>query len=463
VCEKSRANYRIAVMLRAMRIVLLLASLFAAASAIASDWPAQRADLEFARDRFVAASPVFSKGDRKRAVATIDQIIAHGRPLSNEAFLLAMLRIAASSGNAHEGIHGGWRPATRLPFRMIWFPDAMVIARAAPEYASLLGARVESIEGLKPRALQARLRPYVAGSDNYLRWNGLWLVETGGMLHAMGVAREPGRLRMRLRTSGGQSFDVSIPFVPREAAASGTRPPRLWSAAAYASEAGHGWRSAIDGPTQPLYLREDDEPFRMVTLATLDALYVQFRANSTADADGRDIAAFVRAVREEILESRPAYVVLDLRFDTGGDIDQTRELSREMARAVPGRIFVLTGPYTFSAGIVFAAAIKHDARDRVVLVGEPVGDRLRFWSEGSAVCTPRSGYCFQASSGLWDLTRGCAKEAACYGDRLDARVDSLDPDIPAPLTSRDWLSGRDPGMEAVAAAIMTSAAPRSRR
>jgi hypothetical protein len=347
-------------------------------------------------------------------------------------------------------------PSTRLPFRMIWFPDALVIARASPAYAELLGARVEAIERMRPKALQARLRPYVGGPDQYLRWNALWLVESGGMLHAMGAARQPDRLRMRLRRADGRVVELTVPFVPRAEAPAGASPPRFWSAAAYASEAQHGWRSAIEGPAQPIYLRDPDEPFRIVSLLTLDALYVQFRANSTADAGGRDIRAFVRRVEEEIAASKPSYLILDLRFDIGGDIDQTRELSRRIAASIPARIFVLTGPYTFSAGLVFAAAMKHDARDRVTLVGEPVGDRLRFWSEGSHVCLPRSGYCLQASNGLWDLARGCAKEPACYGDRLDARVASLDPDIAAPITSRDWLSGRDPAMEAVAAAIMSS-------
>lgn len=427
-----------------MRTLLFLAAMLAARAGFASTWDDQRADLEFARDQYVNKSQAFSKADRRRAVAMIDQVIAHGRPLSKEAFLLATLRIAALSGNAHEGVMGGWLPSTRLPFRMIWFPDAMVIARASPQYAELLGARVESIEGLKPKALQGRLRPYFGGPDQYLRWNSPWLVELGGMLHAMGVAKQPDRLRMRLRKSDGRLVDVVVPFVPRSAAAVGASPPRFWSAAAYASEAAYGWRSAIDGPPQPMYLRDDDDPFRIVHLVTLDAMYVQFRANSTADAGGRDIAPFVQRVKEEIAATRPSYLVLDLRFDIGGDIDQTRELARYIAQSVPARIYVLTGPYTFSAGIVFAAAVKHDAADRVVIVGEPVGDRLRFWSEGGHACMPKSGYCLRASTGLWDLTRGCAKEAACYGDRLDARVDSLDPDIAAPLTSRDWLSGRDP-------------------
>jgi len=279
----------------------------------------------------------------------------------------------------------------------------------------------------------------------------------------MGVARAPEGLRLVLRKPDGKRVELTVPFVPRSSAPAGASPPRFWSAEPYESEAKFGWRSAIEGPIEPLYLRDEGDPFRVVEMVTLDALYVQFRANSTADAGGRDIAAFVKRVREEISARRPSYLVLDLRFDIGGDIDQTRELARFIAKSVPGRIFVLTGPYTFSAGIVMAAAVKHDARDRVVIVGEPVGDRLRFWSEGTHVCLPNSKYCLHASDGLWDLTRGCAKEPACYGDCLDARVDSLAPDISAPLTSRDWLSGRDPAMEAVGAAIMSSSPPPRRR
>ena len=113
----------------------------------------------------------------------------------------------------------------------------------------MLGARIESIEGLKPRALQARLRPYIGGSDDYLRWNGLWLVESGGMLHAMGAARDADRLRLRVRKADGRAVELTVPFVPRSEAATGAPAPRLWSAAAYESEAKHGWRSAIDGPT----------------------------------------------------------------------------------------------------------------------------------------------------------------------------------------------------------------------
>ena len=424
-----------------------------AAHAFAAN-PGQQQDLAFVRDTYLSKSLAFSPEARREATAYIDGLIARNGILSDETFLLATLRIAAFAHNAHESMHGGgWMPATRLPLRMIWFPDALLIARAAPGYEDLLGARVESIEGLAPEALRARLRPLFGGTDDYLRWNGLWVVEFGGLMHAMGVARVPDRLRFRLRLRDGHEATREIAFVPRTEAAVGASPPRFWSPAPYESERAHGWKSAIAGREPPLYLREDDEPYRIVALDGQDALYVQFRANSTMDAGGRDIGAFVARVQGALAERKPRNLVLDLRFDIGGDIDTTRELAREIAAKVPGRIFVLVGPYTFSAGIVFAAAVKHDGGARVTLVGEEVGDRPRFWSEGGDVCLPRSKYCLRASNGLWDLTRGCAGDAACYGDRLEARVDSLAPDIRAPLTSADWLGGRDPAMSAVEAAL----------
>ena len=75
---------------------------------------------------------------------------------------------------------------------------------------------------------------------------------------------------------------------------------------------------------------------------------------------------------------KPRNVILDLRFDVGGNIMLTRGLARDIATTTPGRVFVLTSPFTFSAGIVTASAAKHDGGPRVTLVGAPVSEALRF-------------------------------------------------------------------------------------
>jgi hypothetical protein len=50
---------------------------------------------------------------------------------------------------------------------------------------------------------------------------------------------------------------------------------------------------------------------------------------------------------------------------------------------------------------------------------------------------------------LWDLFKGCKGESGCYGDQFDARLETLEPQIKAPITANAWLTGSDPGLEAV--------------
>ncbi len=126
---------------------------------------------------------------------------------------------------------------------------------------------------------------------------------------------------------------------------------------------------------------------------------------------------------------------------------------RTIAERVPGRTFVIIGPYTFSAGIASLAALAHDGGARVTIVGEPVGDRSHWWSERETFCLPYSMACLNRQVGKWDVVNGCAGQRYCYGDQFDLRVTSLQPGLPAPLTVADWRAGRDPAMEAIEVAL----------
>lgn len=91
--------------------------------------------------------------------------------------------------------------------------------------------------------------------------------------------------------------------------------------------------------------------------------------------------------------------------------------------------------------------------ERVTIIGDDVGDSLRFWSEGQTVCLPYSKYCLHFTDGLWDLANGCAEHPACYGDKFQTRVASLKPDYYAPLTVKALREARDPAMETVSRLI----------
>ena len=436
-------------------IFLVTAAMSAAATSTYTDQgpdalpKTRRGDLERARAAYVDRSRAFSTAKRLRALRFIDHVERRADSMSPEEFLLTILQIPAFADNGHDVFtdeDDAWYPEARLPLRMIWFPEGWVVARAAPDVADLLGAKVTRIQGFSPAALLARLRRMWGGPDNYRRWNLEWIIESAGLLHALGLAERPDRLRLDLQLSDGRRVKRTIIFVPGTSVPQGGSPVRLWSAELWPGEAEKGWRSALTQP-QPLYLREGAKLFRVAQIPDLGALYVQFRAHY--DSPDEKLADLMRSVDTTITEHHPRHLIVDLRFDTGGNTDLTREWLRTLADRIPERIYVLVGHYTFSAGIVAAAALKHDGAAKVRIVGEALGDRLTFWSEGENVCLRASRYCLHATTGLWDLKHGCRGQPGCYGDQYQVIVGTLRPDLPAPLTIAAWLAGRDPGLDAV--------------
>ena len=118
---------------------------------------------------------------------------------------------------------------------------------------------------------------------------------------------------------------------------------------------------------------------------------------------------------------------------------------------VPGRIFVLTSPWTFSAAISSIGYLKQAVPDRVTIIGEEVGDRLVFWSEGRPLTLERSGIVISRATERHDYATGCKPYKDCHGNvvRHPISVRSLEPDTAAPWTIDVYRAGRDPAMAAV--------------
>jgi len=307
---------------------------------------------------------------------------------------------------------------------------------------------VTEIERLTPDQLLVRLRPFAGGTDSYRKWDLMWIVENGDLLHALGIAQDPQRLQFRFVLRTGGRVTRTIAFIPKTSAPPAANAVRYWSPSPYDGETKQGWRAAIHKSQAPLYLRDPDRHFRAFPLSSLGAFYIQLRAN--ADEGGEKLAPFVRSVSAQLHSLRPKSVILDLRFDTGGNIDLTSALMHEIANTTRGRVYLLIGRYTFSAGIAAAAIVKHDGGHHVTVIGEETADPLRWWSEIDVTCLPNSDLCLHGTHGLWDLVHGCSGEPGCYSDRFHAVVGNLQPDVLAPLTAATWLAGRDPAMEAIA-------------
>jgi hypothetical protein len=135
--------------------------------------------------------------------------------------------------------------------------------------------------------------------------------------------------------------------------------------------------------------------------------------------------------------------VVDLRFNTGGNLDLATPLMKNLQDKLTGkRVFVITGRATFSAGISHTAQWKQWGAK---IVGEPVGDELDTWSEGGNVELPNSKLTVHYTNGFHGYSKREYPERKPYF--LDLDVDTLEPDVRVEPTWTDYVSGRDPVME----------------
>jgi hypothetical protein len=152
-------------------------------------------------------------------------------------------------------------------------------------------------------------------------------------------------------------------------------------------------------------------------------------------------------VAAELERDPPQKLIVDLRFNTGGDLTQGhpvfKALTSSSVAKQKGRVYVIQGPSTFSAGITHAAWMKKETP--AVFVGTSPGDALDSWSEGGNVDLPNS-----------KLRMHFADRAHLYSRRpvdvpkelvyIDWDVGPLTPDLPADLSFADYRAGRDPVM-----------------
>jgi hypothetical protein len=434
------------------RFCLAVAMIGVASGALAGPAPlsaeAQRQDLELARSGYLAKEMAYTPQTRRLAAAKIDALEARAGHLSPPELLVGLGEVAGLADNAHSGIHyhsPAALPALRLPLRLLWFPDGLFVARASGAAEDLAGAQVLRVEGRTPDQLYARIKGLMGGKSIDRRKRLTELVESGGVLQAMHLAARADALTLTLKLPAGGVVTRRVAMTAQASQSPTADFERLWSPEPFPKET--GWRAGLTPGDLPIYLRDADRPFRTVAFPERQAFYVQFRSNE--DEDGYPIAPFLKTATAELEAAKPRDLIVDLRFDIGGNMLTTIDFMRRLPTLASRRVYLLVGPYTFSAGIISAAAVKKAGGAKVTVVGDELGDRPQFWSEGNVVRLPNSGLVLRYTDGQWDLDHGCAGKPGCMDRYVDVNGVSLAPEISAPLTARAWRAKRDPALDAV--------------
>jgi hypothetical protein len=198
----------------------------------------------------------------------------------------------------------------------------------------------------------------------------------------------------------------------------------------------------------PLYLRNPERNYWFTYLPASRTLYLSYQRSQEQPDDSTP--AFSARFFDEVQARNPLKLVIDVRFNTGGDLSKSEGFLKAIAKLPmakeKGRLFVVVGNPTFSAGIYAAALVKE--LTSALIVGEPVGDRLDFWSEGGNYLMPNSKLSLHYADRFHSYSPVEYPERKPY-DR-DLSVATLEPDLPTPLTSAEYFGFRDPALEAIA-------------
>jgi hypothetical protein len=193
-----------------------------------------------------------------------------------------------------------------LPLDLFLFPEGLFVIAAGPGYEDLLGTRVKKIGHLAVEEAVAALDPIIVrDNDQQVTFMTAFRLRITALLHALGIIDDPGRAALTVSLPDGASREATVAAVPGEILLD--RYPPGWTALA----------DIVPGRPRPLHLRNRELPYWFEYLPDADLVYFQY--NSVRDHPAETFAAFCDRLFGFISDRRPARLVIDLRWNGGGN------------------------------------------------------------------------------------------------------------------------------------------------
>ena len=415
----------------------------------ASPLEAQQQDVDYFA-KVIARDRAFLPGERETAEARIAALRALPNALPSPMLHVALMQVMALADNGHSRMDATADQGTLIvPLRVTRFAEGFYVTRAATAYREMLGGRVVSIDGHPIDQILLQLDTLRGGVEGFRRENDATYIIVQNLLYGLGIATDPkasawavvlpdGRTVTRRLNAYSMHKGDSIP------------PEGRWLSPEPSKGVEQDWSTYHPQSAElPETWRDFDNPFRIFPAA--DSCVQVVRLQSIGDVGSYGIAPFLAAAEATLRANAPCAVILDLRGDGGGDYTNAWHFTHVLPNllAPGGHIFVLTNSQTFSAAITVAAFVKDAGGGRVTIIGEPVGDRLSFFSEGNKACLSNLKVCVYPQTAKHDYQHPCDNWHECFWLNwlYPVRVKSLQPDIVVPLRFEDWNTGHDAAYE----------------
>jgi hypothetical protein len=426
--------------------------------ALTLSWPARAQDLSAGdmREDLRYLEQVWSHTDRsltperrEKFDAAIQETSRRVSTLTTPDFALEVSRIVAIARNGHSQAQIDDR-LSGLPLGFAWFEDGLFIVRADARHRELLGSRVERFGSLTAEEACTRTRKLIPGSDAWARNLAAVYLRALEVLRFIGATDRVDVATLQLRLPDGRGRRVRL---EKESAPDPSPVPAWMGTVPAPPDVAGRWLHVLDNVRKRPSLYRDVTNLDREWMRDNRVFYVRSNYIYGTAANRYELnEKLIGILQVEVAERRPRFAIIDLRLNHGGDFFNTVVFASALPRLIPadGRIFVLVGPDTFSAAIATAAMIKAQGGDRVVFVGDVLGDDAEFWSEGPPVTLPHSGIVVTSGTRKHNWSAACVDSPDCYWGNVafgPAGI-SLEPNIRVKTRFADYATGHDPVLEA---------------
>jgi hypothetical protein len=410
-----------------------------------------REDLQFAVDTFLERDRSFSPEARQRFRNVIGKLQKTVDRKTDEQIIVELAIAVALAKNAHTRLYllRNRSELRRYTIRVWWFSDWLYVVRTTREYSELLGAKISRIGGHTVENLKQAVAPLFAGNAPWRTYMSAYTMTSPDVLIGLGLIRSNGKAETEFTNRDGKKGKRRLEPLPLRRSDQPTE--SWWDLCPTRGRDDGSWISALslDAAHLPLYLQNTERQYWARYLPDDRLFYIQFNRSGNAPK-GESLTEFGKRTLAELQSEAVKSIVVDVRFNTGGDLSIGRPFIERLSAIAKERkikVYVITGRATFSAGIFHAMQLRQLVN--AVLVGEPVGDGLEIWSEGGNLLTPNSKLSLHYADRLHSYSPLDRPEFRQYlVTDTDLSVSNGTPDILVKMSASDYFAGRDPALEA---------------
>ena len=438
-------SYPIRIAASIASLIVLGASAEAQAPTLA-DWRSDIADI--VRDIRTLHPDPFARTGRLTFLRAVRNLETALPSLTTEQRVARTMALVAMLEDGHTYLEMNHpRYARWYPARLYEFTDGYFIVSAHKSAADIVGAQVMEIGGAPVRDVAAKARATMGYENMSMGAERVHPMHSETLMRALGYARADGTLPMKLRLPNGRVVDRVLspaladhPQFKDDATWEWQFRPELFGTPIGTEQ---DWITAYRGlpasafqtadTLRPLFLT-DRRPFSARVVPAAKAVYV--RTNYISDTD---FLPFFQGVMARVDSVRPEKLIIDWRYNFGGDGSQLALVLREFIKRAdtpPWKdIYILTGRKTFSATVL--ALGKFIEFLPLTVVGEPSAAGLNHFGDPTNRTYARTGLRLSVSTLRHQLA-----ESSDLSEFVPV-------DVPAQFTFADFSAGRDPAVDPI--------------